>query len=47
MVSSNYSLKVKQYRQNRTFQNSERKFYLQIGEDDTKTYQQPDARETE
>ena len=27
---------VKQYRQNRTFENSERKFYQQIGGDDTK-----------
>ena len=37
----------KQYRQNRTFQNNERKFYLQLGGDDTKTYQQSDAREAE
>ena len=39
--------RVKQYRQNRTFQNNERKFYKQVGGDDTNTYQQPDARETE
>ena len=31
--------RVKQYRQNRTFQNNERKFYQQPGGDDTKTYQ--------
>ena len=31
----------------RAFQNDERKFYQQLGGDDTKTYQQPDARETE
>ena len=42
-----YQLRVKQYRQNRTFQNNERKFYQQLGGDDTKTYQQPDAIETE
>ena len=42
-----YRQRVKQYRQNRTFQNSERKFYQQLGGHDTKTYQQPDARETE
>ena len=28
--------------QNRTFQNNEKKFYLQMQRDDTKTYQQPD-----
>ena len=38
---------VKQYRQNRTFQNNERKFHQQLGGHETKTYQQPDARETE
>ncbi len=42
-----YRQRVKQYRQNRTFQNNERKFYQQLGGHDTKTYQQPDARETE
>ena len=42
-----YRQRVKQYRQNRTFQNNERKFYQQLGESDTKTYQQPDAKETE
>ena len=38
---------VKQYKQNRTFQNNERKFYQQLGGDDTKTYQKPKAEETE
>ena len=38
--------KVKQYRQNKTFQNNERNFYQIIGGYDTRTYQQPDARET-
>ena len=42
-----YWQRVKQYRQNRTFQNNERKFYQQLGGSDTKTYQQPDAKETE
>ena len=42
-----YRQRVKQYRQNRTFQNNERKFYQQLGESHTKTYQQPDAKETE
>ena len=42
-----YRQRVKQYRQNRTFQNNQRKFYQQLGEDDTKTYQQSDAKETE
>ena len=41
-----YRQRVKQYRQNRTFQNNERKFYQQLGEDN-KTYQQPNAKETE
>ena len=36
-----YRQRVKQYRQNRTFQNNERKFYLQLGGNDNKTYQQP------
>ena len=39
--------RVKQYRQNRTFQNNERKLYQQLGEDYNKTYQQPDAKETQ
>ena len=39
--------RVKQYRQNRTFQNNERKFYQQLGGHDTKTYLQPDSKETE
>ena len=42
-----YRQMVKPYWQNRTFQNNERKFYQQLGRHDTKTYQQPDARETE
>ena len=42
-----YRQRVKQYRQNRTFQNNERKFYQQLRGDDNKTYQQPDAKETE
>ena len=40
-----YQQRVKQYRQNRTFQNNERKFYQQLGKHtDTKTYQQLDAK---
>ena len=42
-----YQQRVKQYRQNKTFRNNERKFYQQLGGSDTKTYQQPDAKETE
>ena len=42
-----YLQRVKQYRQNRTFQNNERKFYQQLGGCETKTYQQPDVEETE
>ena len=42
-----YRQRVKQYRQNRTFQNNERKFYQQLGGSDTKTYQQLDVKETE
>ena len=42
-----YRQRVKQYKQNRTFQNNERKFYQQLGGHDTKTYQQPDIKETE
>ena len=42
-----YRQKVKQYRQNRTFQNNEKKFYLQVGGDDMKAYEQSDTRETE
>ena len=41
-----YRDEVKQHRQNRTFQNNERKFYQQIGGDGTKTYQQPDTKGT-
>ena len=32
-----YRQRVKQYRQNRTFQNNERKFYQQLGGGDMKT----------
>ena len=42
-----YRLRVKQYKQKRTFQNNERKFYHKLGGHDIKTYVQPDARETE
>ena len=42
-----YRQRVKQYRQNRTFQNNGRKFYQQLSRHDTKTYQQSDAKETE
>ena len=42
-----YRQKVKQYRQNPTFQNNGRKFYQKLGWSNTKTYQQPDAKETE
>ena len=42
-----YQQRVKQYRQNGTFQNKERKFYQQLGGNDTKKYQQPNAKETE
>ena len=37
----------RQYRQKRTFQNNEKKFYQHIGGNDMKTYQEQDARETE
>ena len=42
-----YRQRVKQYRQNWTYQNNERKFYQQLGGSDTKTYQQPNIKETE
>ena len=42
-----YRQRVKQYRQNRTFQNNERKVYQQLGGDNNKTHQQPNAKETE
>ena len=41
-----YRQRVKQYRQNRIFQNNERKFYLQLGGGDMKTYLKPNAKET-
>ena len=40
-----YQQRVKQYRQNRTFQNNERKFYQQLEGD--KAYQQLDPKETQ
>ena len=39
-----YRQRVKQYSQNRTFQNNERKFYQQLGGNDMTTYQQPNAK---
>ncbi len=42
-----YRQRVKQYRQNRTLQIDERKFYQQLGGSDTKLYQPPDAKESE
>ena len=42
-----YRQGVKQCRQNETFENNEKNFYQQLGGSDTKTYQQPDAKETE
>ena len=42
-----YRQRVKQYRQNRTFKNNERKFYQQLGGDDNKSCLQPDAKETQ
>ena len=41
-----YRQRVKQYRQNKTFQNNERKFCQQLGGDDTKICKEPDAKET-
>ena len=42
-----YRQRVKQYKQNRKLQKNERKFYQKLGGHVTKTYQQPDAKETE
>ena len=42
-----YRQRVKQNRQNRTFQNNGRKFYQQLGGDYNKKYQQPDAKDTQ
>ena len=42
-----YRQRVKQYRQNRTFQNNERKFHQQLGRNDNKIYKQLDAKETQ
>ena len=46
-ILKRYRQRVKQYRQNRTFKNNERKFYQQVARDDTITYQQLEAKETE
>ena len=46
-ILKRYRQRVKQYRQNRTFQNNERKFYQQVGGSDLKTYQQSNIKETE
>ena len=37
--------RIKQYRQNRTFQNNERKFYEEVGGNATKTYPRLNASE--
>ena len=42
-----YRQQVKKYSQSGTFQNNQRKFYPQLGGNDTKTYQQPDIRKTD
>ena len=42
-----YRQRVKQNRQNGTFQTNKRKIFQQLGGDDTKTYQQPDTKETQ
>ena len=42
-----YREMVKQYRQNRTSQNNERKFYQQVGGNGKETNQQPDATKAE
>ena len=42
-----YRQRVKPYRQNRIFQNNERKFYQKVGGNGTKNFQQRDAREIE
>ena len=42
-----YRQRIKIYRQNRPFQNNERKYNQLLGGSDTKTYQQPDIKETE
>ena len=46
-ILKRYQQSVKQYRQNRTFQNNESRFYQQLERDDNKSYQQPDANETQ
>ena len=42
-----YGQRGKQYRENRSFQTTKEKFYQQSGGSNAKTYQQPDAKETE
>ena len=42
-----YRQGVKQYRQNRTFQLNERKFYQKLEEHDTKTYHNQTPEKTE
>ena len=42
-----YRQRIKQYRQRKIFQNNVRKFYQELGGYGNKTYQQPDAKETE
>ena len=39
-----YQDRAKQYKQNRTYQNNERKFYQQVEGEWAKTYQLPDAK---
>ena len=41
-----YGDRIEQYRQNRAFQNNNKKSYLQEGEECTKTYQHLDDKET-
>ena len=40
-----YQDRIKQYNQNRTFQNNERKFYQKIGGECKRIYKQPDVKE--
>ena len=41
-----YYVKIKLYKQNKTFPNSKRKFYERVGAECIKTNQQPEAKET-
>ena len=43
--SKRYRDRIKQYNQNQTFQNNERKIYQQVGEEWTRTYKQPRVKE--